>query len=283
VLVINDGSTDKTLEIATRSGADVVVSNNINMGLGHSFSSGIKKALSMGADIVVTLDADQQFDPKEIPVIIEDILKGNADVVLGSRFIDKTKKPAMPLIKRFGNKIFTTLVNILTHQRFYDTQCGFRAYSRNAALSITSFGGLTYTQEVIINLSKKGFRITEKPCTVMARKEGKSKVADNVLVYGVRALMIILKTMRDYNPFLFFGIVGLFFLLFGLLIDGLLFIRWLLVGLVSPYRSLVIIASLSVVLGLMFIVVAFVVDMLDRQRTLLEEILYKLNCKKNEN
>ncbi|MFH0861085.1 MAG: glycosyltransferase family 2 protein [Candidatus Altiarchaeota archaeon] len=275
VLVVDDGSTDNTQKVSQEAGADVIIQHSRNMGLGNSFSDGIQKALSMGADFIVTLDADGQFNPTEIPILLKNLLYSDADVVLGSRFLDKELEPKMPLTKKIGNKLFTHLVNYLTHQKFFDAQCGFRVYSREAALNINSFGTHTYTQEVIITLAKKGFKIIEIPCTVSARKFGKSKIADNVLLYGLKASTILIQTARDYSPILFFGSIGLAFLFLGSFINALLFIRWIFTGLVHPYRSLVTLAGLSMVLGFVFLILSFIVDMLDRHRRMLDEILYE--------
>jgi len=280
IVVIDDGSSDNTKKIAKDAGADIVLSHSTNIGLGRSFLDGIKQALSMDADLIVTIDADGQFEPKEIPHIIKDVRDGKSDLVLGSRFLDKKSYPEMSFIKRFGNSIFRYIVNRLTNQDLSDTQCGFRVYSREAALNINSFGRHTYTQEVIITLAKKRFRITEFPCMVNKRGYGKSKIADNVLLYGLKAMIILMQTVRDYSPILFFGSIGMVFLLLGLFVDFVLFVRWLLVGVISPYRLMVTLASLSIVLGVGFIILSFVVDMLDRHRRITEEILYEMRKSK---
>jgi len=163
VLVVNDGSTDNTIKVAQEAKADKIISHRKNLGLGTTFRTGIDEALKMKADIIVNIDADGQFNSKDIPRLVKPIVDGKADVVTCSRFLDKRIIPKMPFIKRLGNNIVTNLINLLTNKRFTDTQCGFRAYSREAALRMTLFGTYTYTQEVFLDLINKGFTIKEVP------------------------------------------------------------------------------------------------------------------------
>ena len=205
VLVIDDGSSDNTVTIAKKAGADHVISHGYNKGLGIAFQTGIRNALEIGADIIINIDADGQFNPGDIPKLIKPIVEQKADMVTCSRFLKKEWIPKMPLVKRFGNKLFTNFINFLTRQKFTDTQCGFRAYSRDAALRMNLMGTFTYTQEVFLDLAEKGLIIKEIPCQVKGvREHGKSKVVKNPLLYAINSLMIILKAFRDYHPLKFF-------------------------------------------------------------------------------
>lgn len=280
IVVIDDGSTDNTVNVAKESGADKVISHNTNKGLGVAFQTGIETALKTNANIIVNIDADGQFNPNDIPKLIKPIIEGKADMVTCSRFLDKNLVPDMPWIKKFGNSLFTKLVSRLTKQKFTDTQCGFRAYSRDAALRMTLFGIHTYTQEVFLDLATKGMGILEIPCKVKGEREGKSRLVTNVFSYGLKVLLIIIRSFRDYQPLKFFGTIGFGVVFIGFLIGITMFVRWILIGMVSPYKSLVDISVLLLVLGFLLIILALIADMFNRQRLLQEEILYRLRREK---
>jgi glycosyltransferase involved in cell wall biosynthesis len=162
VLVIDDGSTDNTIKEARNAGA-LVASHTKNEGLGISFSTGIREALKRGADIIVNIDADNQFDSNDIPKLVKPILENRADMVTGTRFKEGKIIPNMSELKRRGNKFFVWLVNLMTGSKFTDVSCGFRAYSRNTALYLNLFGRFTYTQEVFLDLVNKNKQIEEVP------------------------------------------------------------------------------------------------------------------------
>ena len=276
VLVINDSSTDHTPEAALHAGADKVISHTINQGLGITFRDGIHEALNLGADIIVNIDADGQFNPGDIPKLLQPIIESKADMVTCSRFKDPTLVPKMPAIKIFGNKLFTKVLNIFLHTKYHDTQCGFRAYSREAALHLVLFSKYTYTQEVFIDLVKKGFRIQEVPCKVIGERNGKSRVVKNVFAYGLKVALIILRSMRDYEPLKFFGLTGFYLAAIGILSSIVLFIRWLLISRVDPYLIVIYANIFLIIIGVLLIILGLIADMMDRNRQLQEEILYKM-------
>lgn len=273
IIVINDGSTDNTYKVANENGTHII-SHSHNMGLGITFHSGMKKALEIGADIIVNIDADGQFDPNDIPKLIEPIMKNDADFVTATRFLDKNLLPDMPRIKIFGNKLFTYIINKITGQHFTDTQCGFRAFSRETALRLNLFSEFTYTQEVFLDLVNKNMRIKEIPIKVKYYKNRKSKVVKNYFVYGIKALTIIIRAVRDSRPLTFFGIFGLVFLVTGFITGSWLFVRWLTTRIVSPYTSLVNVTAILLILGFLLIILALMADMLSRNRKIQEETLY---------
>ncbi|HXV38591.1 MAG TPA: glycosyltransferase family 2 protein [Nitrosopumilaceae archaeon] len=207
VLVVDDGSRDKTAELAFNAGADKVVSHKRNKGVGAAFMTGIRNAISMNADVVVTVDADSQFDPNQIPELIVPILNHQSDVVIGSRFLTSVPEN-IPRIKMLGNRIFSKIVSWLTGQKFTDTQTGFRAYSREALLGVSIVNDFTYTQEVLIDLKFKGLQIGEIPVSVIYDEKRKSRVVKNVFNYSTRALSIIIRTLVYHKPIFAFGLFG---------------------------------------------------------------------------
>lgn len=275
IIVINDGSADQTADIAEAEGA-LVVSHAANKGLGAAFSNGINEALKMGADIIVNMDADDQFDANNIPALIKPILDGRVDMVTGSRFKNRQKIPNMSIARKMGNRFFIYLINSLTGENFTDTQCGFRAYSREAALKINLFGGFTYTQEVLLDLLGKGQKIEEVPIKVVYHSGRKSKISGSLFNYGIQALMIVLRTFRDYYPLKFFGIPGLFIGGAGFLAVFYSFIFWLITGHTTPVRMVFFSGAALFIFGILLIILALITDMLKRIRRNQEEILYRL-------
>lgn len=274
VVVINDGSKDKTAQLAAEKGA-VVISHAINMGVGAAFSTGIMTALKRHADIIVNMDADLQFNPLDIPALIQPILKGEAGFVTASRFKDKSLIPDMPRIKIFGNRLVAGIINYITKKNFSDVSCGFRALSHDAALRINLFGDFTYTQETFIDLVQKNVSVKEIPLKIRGEREhGESRVAKNVIRYGVRSLIIMLRAMRDFKPLKFFGIMGLTSLIIGIAGEVFVFIHWLIFSRTSPFQSILVIGGSFIIIGFILILLALIADMLGRIRRIEEENLY---------
>jgi glycosyltransferase involved in cell wall biosynthesis len=277
-LVVNDGSTDKTAKVAARAGAKLV-SHHQNKGLGVAFKTGIDEALKLGADVIVNIDADGQFNPQDIPLLVTPIIAGQAHMVTATRFKDKSLIPTnIPPAKLWGNRQFTRLVNFLTGENFTDTQCGFRAYSREAALRLNLFGQFTYTQEVFIDLLGKNMRIIEAPLkvTYFKKTKRKSSISGSLVKYGLQALAIILRTFRDYKPLLFFGVPGIIISLPGLLLSFGSLIYWLVLKQTSPVRMYLFTGIVLIMFGLLLIILALIADMFKRMRRNQEEILYEL-------
>ena len=207
ILVVNDGSTDKTMDMAMNGGAYRVVSHKRNSGVGAAFMTGIRNAITMNADILVAVDADSQFDSNQISELISPIINNQADVVIGSRFQGEKPKN-IPRIKYLGNKIFTKIVSSVVQQKFTDTQTGFRAYSREALLNVSVVNDFTYTQEVLIDLKFKGMQIAEVPVSVKYNDNRKSRVVKNIFNYSAKALAIIARTLVYHRPMFAFNILG---------------------------------------------------------------------------
>ena len=277
VIVVDDGSTDETAKVAAEAGAGVVTHRH-NRGVGAAFRTGIHAALAAGADIIVNMDADGQFDPADIPLLIEPVLLGEADMTTCTRFARKELVPKMPRLKKWGNKMMCRLINHICWRSHYtDVSCGFRAYSRSAALRLTLFGNFTYTQESFIDLVAKGMHIVEVPLRVRGvRAVGKSRVASSLWRYACNSAAIILRAARDVRPLAFFGSIGLVLLTLGILCGGWVFGWWLATGQTSPFRSVLLGSAAFLILGFLLIILALIADMLGRQRRLMEKILWRM-------
>ena len=191
ILVLNDGSTDKTAEIAKELGA-IVYSNPYNLGLAETFKNEIKKCIELKADIIIHTDADGQYLASDMPRLIKEIERGN-DLVLGSRFMDKN--PNIEFIKSLGNKAFAKVLSKILKIKLTDTTTGFRAFTMEVAKSIKFINTFTYTQEQIIKAAKQNFKIKEIPIKI--RKTRESRLFKNPLDYAIKAWINILRIERD--------------------------------------------------------------------------------------
>ncbi|KKP64280.1 MAG: Glycosyl transferase family 2 [candidate division WS6 bacterium GW2011_GWE1_34_7] len=280
VLVVDDGSTDDTAKKAKQSDADVV-SHNVNKGVGSAFQSAVQYALENEADILVSIDADRQFNSEQIPEIIQPILKDKADMVTGNRFEDGMPKD-MPKSKYWGNTQMSRLISIISGQKFRDVSCGFRAYNREALLRLNLFGAFTYTQETILDMVFKGLRIVEFPVDVIYFKDRKSRVAGSIVKYAFRTSQIILTTLKDYKPMLFFGGMGGICLAVGLILEMFLGVYFLITGDFSPYKFVGFTGFGFLIFGLLLIIVGLLADMFNRVRVNQERILYELKRERYE-
>ena len=280
VFVVDDGSTDGTETVSREAGAEVI-SHPVNMGVGRTFQTGLIHALRGGADILVNIDADGQFDPRRIPDLIEPITAGRADFASASRFKDPSLVPEMPWVKKSGNRVMSRLISAIAKQKFYDVSCGFRAYSREAALQLNLWGDFTYTQESILDLVIKGLRIEEVPMRIEGvRRCGESKVAGNLWRYGWRALTIILHTYRDYWPLHFFGWLSTPFFGVGTVLMVFFLLHRIVSGQFFPHRWAGFSAAALFGFGTLILITGIMAEMLKRIRLNQELLIY--HCKKAE-
>jgi len=272
-LVVDDGSRDGTAEVAEAEGARVV-RHAANQGVGKAFHTALEQALQRGADVLVTLDADGQFDPAQIPELVRPLRAGEADLVLGSRFSEPGRPSGMPAFRYWGNRWVTILLRLLAGVAVTDASCGLRAYGREALLHLNLFGKFTYTHETLLDLSFKGLRIVELPVRVQYFPGRKSRVAGSLPHYAVSALKIITRTVRDFRPLRFFGTLGLAVFLLGLALDLWLLTHYLRTGGFSPYKVIGFLGGGLNVCGILVAGLGLLADMLDRIRGNQERLLY---------
>ncbi|MFH1944796.1 MAG: glycosyltransferase family 2 protein [Acidobacteriota bacterium] len=274
VLVIDDGSTDSTRDNALSAGADVHRFER-NRGLGVAFRKGIELALEKNADIIVNIDADGQFNPADIPKLVRPIQEGKAEFITASRFVSKEYPTEMSILKRWGNRWMSRIVSRIVGLHFHDVSCGFRAYSREAALRMNLFGHFTYTQETFIDLAYKGVVILEIPVAVNGEREhGKSKVASNLFKYGYNTMKIILMAFRDYKPMRLMTMIGSIFFFFGLGLGIFFLIHYIGTGAFKPHTWAAVTSGTSLVLGLLMEIVGVIMEMFSRMRLNQEQLLY---------
>jgi glycosyltransferase involved in cell wall biosynthesis len=251
------------------------VSHPRTLGLGHTFHDGVRQALSRGADVLVNIDGDGQFDPTDIPDLIGPVLRGEAHMVTASRFLDPGLIPRMPRIKRWGNRWVAWIVQAVTGRRFRDVSCGYRAFSREALLRMNLFGSFTYTQETFLDLLFKGLAIREIPVKVRGtRVHGSSKVAASIPRYAYRSFKIMLRVTVGYHPFRFFATAATAFFSAGLVLLGFLLWHYFQSGGFSPHIWAGFVGGSFAFLGILTLVLGFIGDILQRMRQNQEELLY---------
>ncbi|MBB5324627.1 glycosyltransferase involved in cell wall biosynthesis [Anoxybacillus tepidamans] len=196
VLVIDDGSTDQTVEVARKAGADYVYQMKKNSGLGAAVRQGLRECLRLGADIGVMIDADNEYPAEQIPDLLAPIFKGEADYTMGSRFLGEIH--GMKWYRRLGNYCFTCLQSLLLRTWIYDGQSGMRAFSRQAMEHADIIHDYNYAQVLTLNLVRKGFRMKEVPIRYQVRVTGQSfiKFCD----YMTAVLPAIWKEMKRSVP-----------------------------------------------------------------------------------
>ena len=279
VLVVDDGSTDNTSQVARENGA-FVIRHSINRGVGTAFNTAVNYAIENRFDIMVNLDGDGQFSSEDIPKIAYPIINNEADFVTASRFKDKAFIPVMPRIKLYGNYMMSMLISRLTRIKFHDVSCGFRAYSRETLLQMNLHGFFTYTQETFLDLVSKRMRIVEIPVHVQYFQERKSRVASSILRYAYNTLQIITRVYRDYFPFKFFMFIATFFYIIALFFGTIFFLNYFHTGKFSGFLFAGFLSAFFFVGAFGFSFAAIVMDMLVRIRVNQERIIY--HQKKNQ-
>lgn len=218
VMVCDDGSSDLTGEIAERLGAEVI-RHERNLGYGAAIRSLFRSAKEFSADVLVTLDADGQHDPQEIPRLLKPIVEGGADVVVGSRFVDELGTHEMPSYRRFGVKVITRLVNGSGKNGVTDAQSGFRAYSSRALERLNVFeDGMGVSVEILLEAGNHDLKICEVPSSCKyANADGVETSTENPIKHGMGVVMSIIRLIVEEKPLMVLGIPGTLCLAAGLL------------------------------------------------------------------
>ena len=210
VIVVDDGSTDATAEIARAAGA-IVVQHDRNRGKGMAFNTGFRKARELHPDAIVTLDGDGQHLTEEMPSVLTPVLAGEADIVVGSRYLDGGGR--VPRYRIWGHRVFTSLTNLVSGVRVTDSQSGFRAFSPRALEAITfSSSGFSVESEMQFLAHEHDLRMAEVPITADYAERPKRPV----VAHGLTVLNGVLRLVGQYRPLLFFGVPGMVLLLVGL-------------------------------------------------------------------
>lgn len=271
-LIINDGSTDNTVEVAKNWGVNYVVNFNKNKGLAKGFMAGLDACLRNGADIIVNTDADNQYCGEDIEKIVRPILDGKADIVIGERPIDDTAhfSPLKKKLQHFGSYV----VRKASQTDIPDAPSGFRAFSREAAMHLNVMNGYTYTLETIVQAGRSSMAITSVPIRTNAELR-KSRLFHSMRSYVKKSMITIIRAFMMYRPLTFFSVVGLIPFLAGFGI-GIRFLVYWAQGTGGGHIQSLIFASTLMLLGFMTFIVGLQADVIANNRKILEDIQYRV-------
>ncbi|MFC1611042.1 glycosyltransferase family 2 protein [Myxococcota bacterium] len=272
-LVIDDGSSDGTAEIAHTHGVTHVVRLKQNSGLAAAFTRGVDASLAAGADIIVSTDADNQYQGRDIGKLVEPIIEGLADMVIGARPINDIRE--FSFIKKRLQRLGSFVVRMLSGTEVPDATSGFRAYSREAAMKLVVLSGFTYTLETIIQSQYKGLTVVSVPINVNPQTRA-SRLFRSIPQYIRRSLDTMLRAYILFRPLKVLGTLGLLLMLPGVA----LFARWLyfyfsIQGTTGHIQSLIF-AVVFVLLGFQIMVIGLIADLIAANRRFLENVLYRV-------
>lgn len=272
VLIIDDGSKDRTVEVAKELGVNNFVEMPHNSGLAKAFVAGINKALEIGADIVVNTDADNQYCAADIEKLVKPILAGEADIVIGSRPVSEIEhfSPLKKLLQKLGSGV----MRLISSTKVEDAPSGFRAFSRNAAMQLNVFDNYTYTLETIIQAKAKGLILKCVPIRVNPDLR-KSKLVRNMFDYIRRSMFTMIRMFIIYRPFRFFAILAGMFFLVGALI-GLRFLYYFVFKSGAGHIQSLILSAILIITGVQVGVIAVLSELLSINRKILEDIQKRL-------
>jgi glycosyltransferase involved in cell wall biosynthesis len=272
VLVIDDGSTDRTAQVAHAAGADHIVRLPHNQGLARAFMAGIEACLKAGADVIVNTDADNQYDATCIPSLVAPIVDGRALIVVGTRPIATIEE--FSWAKKLLQKIGSAVVEIASGTDVPDAPSGFRAIDREAALRLCVFNNYTYTLETIIQAGRKNLPIVAVPVRVN-RATRPSRLVKSMFSYVRRSILTIVRIFVLYKPLRFFVALGTLFLLPGLLI-GVRFVIGYLEGEGAGRVQSLILSAILIVTSMIIYGAGVISDLIAANRVLLEEVRTRL-------
>lgn len=269
-LIINDGSSDNTVEVAKNWGVHYVVSFPRNRGLARGFMAGLDACLKNGADIIVNTDADNQYCGEDIVRLVEPILKGEAEVVIGERPIDETAhfSPLKKKLQHLGSYV----VRKASATDIPDAPSGFRAFSRDAAMRMNVINEYTYTLETIVQAGRNRMAITSVPIRTNPELRS-SRLFHSMFGYVKRSMMTILRAFMMYRPLYFFTLVALVPSLIGLGI-GIRFLYFFFTAGGAGHIQSLILACMLIMIGFMTFVIGLQADVISSNRKLLEDIQY---------
>ena len=272
VLVIDDGSTDRTVEVARSAGVDHVVSLRRRRGLAVAFTTGIDLSLKLGADYIVNTDGDNQYSGDDIPALVAPLVNGEADVVIGDRNVAELRHLSWTRKRLQG--LGSWVVRQVSSTRVPDTTSGFRAYTREAALRMNIVSDFTYTLESIIQAGKKRMAIAHVPIRSNARTRP-SRLFDSVWVYLKRSVSTIVRIYTMYEPFKVFTSIGLFTFAVGFAIS-LRFVYFYINGTGTGHVQSLLLAAVLMIVGFQVLLIGLVADVISANRKLLEDLLYRV-------
>lgn len=272
ILIIDDGSTDRTVEVARQIGVNHIVRHRRNRGLALSFMTGIEACLSLGADIIVNTDGDNQYCGADIPALIRPVLDNKADMVIGDRKTDTIDH--FSFVKKKLQKAGSKIVRLLSQTRVPDAVSGFRAFSREAAMQINIVSRYSYTIETVIQAGNKSLAITSVPVRTnpKTRESRLFKSIPNFIFYQMSTMVRMYAMFRPLKVFFIMG--GL--CLLGGLIPSARFLFFYLAGKGEGHIQSLIMAAVLFIVGFQILVLGLLGDLISHNRKLIEEALLRV-------
>jgi glycosyltransferase involved in cell wall biosynthesis len=272
ILVIDDGSTDGTADVARAHGADHVLRHPQNRGLAAAFAHGLERALELGADIIVNTDGDHQYRGDDIPRLIAPILAKSADMVIGDRQINTLRH--FSRVKKWLQRTGSLVVRWASRTSVPDATSGFRALSREAALRLEVFSSYTYTLETVIQAGRNGLTVVSVPIQAKEVRR-KSRLIQTTPNYVARSAVTILRVFLMYEALRVFLVLGSFPFFAGLILLGR-FLYFYAIGDGTGHIQSLIMAAILVVLGFLTFLLGLLGDLIAKNRHLSEEANYRL-------
>ena len=271
-LIINDGSRDKTVEVAKKLGFHHIVSFKQNKGLAYGFMAGIDACLHLDADIIVNTDADNQYCGEDIEKLVRPILNNEADIVIGERPIDQTEHFSWK--KKKFQHLGSWVVRVASGTDIPDAPSGFRAYSREATLRLNVINEYTYTLETIIQAGHDKIAMTSVPIRTNGELRP-SRLFSSMWRYMKRSSTVIIRSFMMYKPLRFFMLLGGLLFLIGFLI-GVRYLVFFFAGNSSGHIQSLILAAILIIMGVQTIVAGLLSDLIAANRKLLEDVQYRV-------
>lgn len=268
ILIVDDGSTDGTVKVAKDWGVKHVVSHHANRGLAEAFKTGLRKALDLGADIIVNTDADNQYNADDIAKLVEPIIQRRAEMVIGARPISDISH--FSPLKKFLQKLGSGVVRVASRTDIADAPSGFRALSRDAAMRINVFTPYTYTLETIIQAGTKNMSVINVPIRTNSDLRP-SRLVSSIWSYVRKSVVTIFRVAIIYRPLRFFSIAGGIFCAFGIAI-GIRFLYFLAIGDGDGHIQSLILCAILFLVGFNLFSLGVVSDLISVNRKLLEDL-----------
>jgi len=272
LLIIDDGSTDRTVEVARTLKVDHIIENTENFGLGRSFQKGLDECLLLGADIIVNTDGDNQYSGKDIPNLIQPILEGTAEIVIGDRQTDKIEH--FSVFKKFLQKLGSRIVRQLSGTNVPDVVSGFRAISREAALRLNILSSYSYTIEMIIQAGKKDIAITHVPISINPITR-ESRLFKSIPSFVGRQLSSMIRMYAMYQPLRVFFYIGLTLSIIGVF-PIIRFLFFYFTGNGAGNVQSLVLGGVLLIIGFVTFMIGLVADLISFNRQLTEITLEKV-------
>jgi glycosyltransferase involved in cell wall biosynthesis len=271
-LVIDDGSSDGTADVAKRLGVDHVIRFPANRGLASAFMAGLEACVAAGADLIVNTDADNQYDARDIETLVKPIVEGKAELVIGARPIETIEH--FSWIKRRLQSLGSRVVRLASRTEVSDAPSGFRALTRDVAMRLNVFNSYTYTLETIIQAGRSNIRVLSVPIRTNPDLRP-SRLVSSIGNYVVRSLGTIVRIFATYRPMLFFWLLGSVFTGIGLG-AGIRYLYFAVTGHGLGHVQSVMLSALCVTLGFLMFMLGFLADLMATNRRLLERIEWRI-------